>query len=904
MKYIIFSIFIILHYSGFAQYNITGNIFNIENEPLVGATVVLLDLDSTMIAFSLTNNDGKYFLEDIEQGEYILQSSYISYANYSKKLELNWTDKTIKLDPILLEESSEILQEITINADHIPMGIKGDTISYNASAFKTRPNATVEDLLKKLPGIEVERDGSIKAQGEDVDKVLVDGKEFFGSDPKMATKNLEAQAVDKVEVFDKKSEIAEFTGVDDGEDEKTINLKLKEEYKKGGFGNLNLGGGTEESYETKMNYFRFTPKLQASAIFASNNLNKETFTIDDRISFMGGIGNAMSNGVLNLSDYAGIEDGINKSLSAGSNLSYDISSKFKFNAHYVFNRNENILEQLRNIYGFSDDFDYNSNDSINSNKENSSHQLNTRMDFKINPLTEIVFKNNGSLGQRNQFRNSSIEYYKSQIYQGKSLSTFDSNNDSYGFDTNTLFKRKFTKIGRNLISSFTFKNASEQSNEWINNRNRLIGSSFDIFQNQEYGNLSNQWSASANYTEPLSKKYYLGFNYKYGLSKESPTRDYYDIGDNVRALNTDLSAIFKKTYAYNIAGLSLRRNTSKVKMNFGLQGQLTQLNGLINDGEQSIEGNYKHLLPSFNLDYEMKGGKSMNLDYTTNVIAPTLDQLLPLPDNTNANYQFIGNPNLIPEYNQGLGFRFNYFDNFSFTNFFANLNITQAKNRIVYKTNIDENLFRTIQSINTDNYWDISSFLSFSRPLKPLKINYRIRTRMRYANYDSYINDAKSNVVDNNLNLRFSITNRKTEHFSLETGVSLDYDTKKYGVNPDFNQNYFNTNYFLDAETYLPKGWTISSSFNYRKYSAETFSDDPSYSLWAAAIHKLFLKDKLEIRFSVNDILKENIGYRRQGNENSIQQVYFNNLSRYFMVGANYKIGNAGQESGIRIEMD
>ena len=187
------------------------------------------------------------------------------------------------------------------------MGILGDTISYNAAAFKVKPGATVEDLLKKLPGVDIQRDGSIKAMGEEVENVLVDGKEFFGNDPKIATKNLEAEAVDKVQVFDKKSEIAEFTGIDDGNKEKTINLKLKEEYKKGGFGNAKLAGGTESTYEAKVNYNRFSPKMQAAVILGANNINKQAFSFNEYISFMGGLANAISgsNRNMNFGEFGG-----------------------------------------------------------------------------------------------------------------------------------------------------------------------------------------------------------------------------------------------------------------------------------------------------------------------------------------------------------------------------------------------------------------------------------------------------------------------------------------------------------------------------------------------------------------------------------------------------------------------
>lgn len=905
MRYILLFTLLLMTGLSFSQYTLTGKITNDHNEALVGSTVVLLDkVDSSMVAFSLTNDHGIYKLEDVEQGEYIIQVSYIGHANYSQVLDIDWSQSEMSIGDILLAESSEIIQEITIKAEHIPMGIRGDTISYNASAFKTRPNATVEDLLRKLPGIEVERNGNIKAQGEDVENVLVDGKEFFGGDPTMATKNLEAEAVDKVEVYDKKSEMAEFTGIDDGKDEKTINLKLKEDHKNGGFGTADVAGGTSKSYTSKLNYFRFSPSMQASVILAANNVNKETFTINDRIDFMGGITNAMSNGVLNLSEYQGLQDGLNSSLSAGSNFNYSFSPKIELKSFYVLNRYENRLNQRTDLLGFGDDFDYMNMDTLSAVKENIEHQLNTSLSYKINPLTELIFKNNFNLGYDNRSRNSLSRYFKEDIDQGQTMSDFIGDGNSFGFDSNTLLKRNFLKKGRSLIGSITYKRNSDESIEDIVNRNQLAGNNSHLNQYQTYNSLQEQVSASANYTEPLGQRIFLGAQYEYGISNESPLRNYYDIISSQRILNTDLSAEYRKTYAFHVGGLNLRRNTKKSKMNIGLKAQFTNLKGAIQEFDLSIANTYRHLLPSFSIEHEMKGGKSISINYLTSIAPPQLDQLLPLPDNTTANFQYIGNVDLDPEYNHRLGLGFHLFDNFNLTNLNLSINANYTKNKIVYRTDIDDNLFRTVQPINTDSYKDLSTYLGFSRPFKPLKIDYRIRSRVRLANYNSFVNGLESKVNDNNYNLKLSLSNRKTDYFYVETGVTLDMNTRKYGINPAFNQTYFNTNYFLEIEGYLPQGLTLNSEVNYRKFSAESFSDSPSYLIWDVSLRKLFLGDRLEVSLSANDLLKQNIGYKRQGNTNSIQQIYFDNLSRYFMLGMSYKIGKGRSDGGIRIDMD
>ncbi|NNE27919.1 MAG: outer membrane beta-barrel protein [Saprospiraceae bacterium] len=905
MKHLYILLLLLVASTNYAQHHIEGKVINNASEPLPGATVVLLTQgDSTMASFALTDDLGRFRLSGINPDDYILQISFIAHDNYGEILDTEWSAKTIEIGTVILSESTEVLQEITIKAEHIPMGIRGDTISYNADAFKTRPNATVEELLKKLPGIEVERNGNIKAQGEDVDNVLVDGKEFFGGDPTMATKNLAAEAVDEVEVFDKQSEIAEFTGVDDGEEEKTINLKLKEDHKKGGFGNLNAAGGTEESYNTKLSYFRFTPSLQASAIVSTNNINEETFTFEDRIEFMGGIANAISNGGLVVGDYRGMEDGLNTSTSIGTNLNYDFSSKLKLTSSYLFNRIHNELDQESEEESITESFRYSNLDTLLTDKINASHLVNTKLRYKVNPFTELIFQNNLNFKDFENDRISTSQFLKTGNAIGFTNSEFMSVSDSWGIDSKTWIKRKFEKKGRSIISTFTLKKDTNDKMDFVNNQNRVESNFFDVIQNQTYANALTQLSFDVNVIEPLSKKYFLGLNYAYGRSKERPERLFYDLENGEEFLNEDLSTAYNKLYTYHRGGFNLRRNVKKLKMNLALNGQITQLNGTINNGEDTIEGDYKNMLPSFTMDYEMRGGKNFNFSYSTSVVAPELDQLMPLPDNTNPNFQYIGNPALVPQYDHQLGASFHLFDNFNFTSLFINLNSTISKDRIVYRSNIDDQLFQTVEPVNTDKYQDISSYISFSRPFKPLQLKYRLRARFRHADYNSFINNLSSGVIDNNFNIRFTLSNRKTDHVLVETGMAVDFNKRAYGIDESFNQSYRNAQYFLVNEFYIKGGWTLTSELEYNQYSSDMFFDAPNFVMWRASLRKLLFDNKLEVRISAHDILNQNIGYRRSGDSQSIRQVEFTNLGQFFMIGLNYRIGKGRDNGGMRIEMD
>ncbi|MBT8234543.1 MAG: outer membrane beta-barrel family protein, partial [Bacteroidia bacterium] len=315
-------------------------------------------------------------------------------------------------------------------------------------------------------------------------------------------------------------------------------------------------------------------------------------------------------------------------------------------------------------------------------------------------------------------------------------------------------------------------------------------------------------------------------------------------------------------------------------------------------------GTYKYLLPYANIDYRLKGGKEISLNYNANVVAPTIHQLLPLSNNAYSNFYFIGNPELVPEYRNELRLRFSLYDNFNFTNLWIHLNLSTSKNRIVNKTFIDENLFQIVEPVNANRHNSMRAYLNFSKPFKALKINYRIRGSINLSDYDSFINDQESQVKDNNYNFRLSINNRNTDLFNIESGIDLNYNTRAYGINPDFNQNYFNTDYFLDFDFYISDTWTLSSEFTYRKYSNESFADSQDYKLWSASISKSILDNKLEFKASVFDILKENIGYRRYGDTNAIYESFYNNLQQYFMLGITYKIGNGKKDKGVIMDFD
>ena len=881
------------------QHSLEGTVLNQDRETLQGATVVVLDQDSTMILFGITNENGYFKFHDMSQGEYILQLSYLSYSNMSRSCIISGDNHIVNIGNILMTKSNEVLQEVTIKAEHIPMGLVGDTISYNTAAFKTKPGATVQDLLKKLPGIEVQRDGSIKAQGEDVENVLVDGKEFFGNDPTIATQNLEAEAVDKVQVFDKQSDIAEFTGIEDGQDEKTINLKLKEDYKSGGFGNIQIEGGTEERYESKFNYNRFNANMQTSAIMSSNNINKQAFSFNEYISLMGGLNAAMSG---NFNEFSFNEfgqsktpRGITDNFTGGLNFNYDFNKNLSLTSNYFYLKSDKLTDQTSIGNQFLDRQTFSSIDTSNSENNRQQHRIRSKLIYKKNPFTEIELKNNVGLSSSDRLLNGSSIF---QTFNGlnKTRSLNQVNNSGFDYNGSLQLRKKFGKKSRNWINDLKYSTRRNEENSQLNNRFNIIGRMSSLEQQQFYDSEESDLQLLTKFTEPIGKGYYLGIQHSFHQNRESPLKEFFDVSNNQLRLNEDLSAGFVKTLSYHTTGISLKRNRKKSKLTLAIDHQLTQLNVISYQTDEPIKNRFNHVLPNVYFDWDISNSKSLSINYNTSITAPQLQQLIPIPNNLNPNVLITGNPNLRPFDSHTAQITFNVFDNFNFRNLFANIQFSLIKDQIVNQVNIDNNLLRTITPINSDNYFRAFSYLSFSEPIRALKLKYRISSQAFYTNYLSFLNNIESQVSESNTFISIALENRKIDVINISAGVKVDYSTRSYEINESFNQRYFNYTLFVDGTYQINDGLLIKSTFDMVNYSEEDFSAVQDFILWNATIEKSFNTNKFSIYLSVFDILGQNTGIERFGGFNSITDTRFNTLSRYVSCGMRYRIGKNSKE--------
>lgn len=920
MKKILTIVLVFIQFFLFGQkIDITGTVRGSEeDEILQSATAVLLSpKDSTLVSFALTDQNGKFKLAGIQPKLYLLQITYLGYEQYRDTLELTGNTADLDLGTLVLEQNKNQLTEVVIEGEHTPILVKKDTLEYNANAFATQPNEVVEDLLKKMPGVEVEADGTIVAQGEEVQKVLVDGKEFFSNDPKLATKNLPAKSVNKVQFYDKKSEKAEFSGVDDGVRDKTMNLELKEEYKKGIFGAAELGGGTDQDnefrYENRLSFNQFTPKTQLSVIGNLNNVNKQGFSSGQFMSMMsamGGFGGGRNSG---FSFGGGLSDGFVDTGAGGLNFNYDISNSMELNVSYFINDISNLIEQNRIRENFlTDEESFFNIDTTSSLSKNTNHSVQAKFEYEIDSTQQLQltfnFNANDPFSDLNEHRITQNSFGLSNNLINKYNS--DNSDLVMNWNTNLEYQKRF---GKRFL---TFEGLYETG------RNNLLGK--QISQNlidpeadfmHGYGSFDNQltYGIELSYVEPLGGGHYLELGYE----RANSVNDYGLTTDDLSFLTPQqidsLSNINNRDYIYNSYGLSFQKNSELSNLTIGLDLQQSTLNGdfsIPGDGGpdeliQQIKTPNTAFLPNFQWRYELGKAQNIRLDYRTSIREPSLDQLQLRQDISDPLNVYVGNPDLGFEYQHRIRAHYHQYNQFNFSSVFAYISATYIQNKITNQTIIADDFVKTTSPINVDNDLNINGRISYSTPIRKLYIKTRISTNGGYRNNIVFINGVETDVNRYSGGLNLSFENRKKDKFDAEIGGRWNFNQVYYSQNSALNQSFINQSYFTNLVISAIKGWNFKTGMDVNFYSEESFGEAAVIPIWTASISKYLLKDhRGEIRLSAFDLLNKNVGISRTSNLNYIESSEINSLGRYIMLSAIYNLkGNGGQGDDVKVMM-
>jgi 5-hydroxyisourate hydrolase-like protein (transthyretin family) len=907
----------------------------LSRQPVAGVTVtVLKKKDSSLVSFTIADNQGRFELTNLSNGDYRLLITHVNYHNSNKYFSVDDNNRIIDFGQLPMSDKYKTLGEIVINAEAPPITMVDDTLQYNAGSFKVQPNANVEELLKKLPGVKVEKDGTVKAQGQTVNRVLVDGKEFFGNDPKIATRNLPADAVDKVQVFDRLSDQAQLTGFDDGNSQKAINLKLKKDKKKGLFGKVSAGAGTNERYEGRFNVNSFKGARQMSAIGMANNVNAEGFSFMDILNFTGELSRMQqgSGGNININISAddanagmmGVgsnnNSAINTTHAGGINYNDVMGKKTYLTSNYFYNRfNPRAESNIRRQY-FLPDSSYFYNQRAESNNISNSHRLNLSFDYQIDSLHSL--KISPSLSYQDT-KNSSLNNYSTQgedqRLSNEGFSNNYSANKGFNFRNDLLFRKKFNRRGRtfsvsiqNSINESDGNGSLQSINGFYTPSGALIRTDSIKQVNNTKGGL-NSYNIRSVYTEPFLKRSLIELSVSKSNSlsaAERRTFDYNNSRGKFDELNEQLSNDYENTYGYTNAGLRIRTQKKKYNWAVGTAWQLAELDGkILNNGKDSVIGKqFRNLLPNARFQYHFNRFKNINFTYSTFTNQPTITQLQPVPDISNPLNIRLGNPDLIQEYNHSLQLNYTGVNPFKNRSLFAFFTFTQTQNKIVNYDSVTALGVKFTRPVNADGVYNLFGNVEWGFPLRFIKAtSLNIAANIRYNNSKQFINGSENNIRDLRLSPELRLQVNAIEKVDMGFGAMVTHNSTKYTLQPALNANYFSQQYETDFNWQLPANFFFHTDFAYIINNRRAAGFNTKIPLWNASVAKQFLKyNRGEIKLRVYDLLNQNIGVVRTSNNNYIEDARYTILRRYFMLAFTYSLSKAGLNAdgnggGIRI---
>lgn len=907
---------------------ISGEVVDsIARKGLAYSTVsIVQQKDSTLVSFARADSSGKFKLSGLPKGNYLLSFSYVGYVPVWKPIQIKDAEQ-LNLGRIILTDLIHA-GDVTVTARRPPVIINNDTIEFNTENFKTQPNAVVEDLLKKLPGVTVDRDGTVKVNGQKVNRFMVNGKEFFTGDPKIATKNLDADAIDKVQVYDRKSDQASFTGIEDGQTEKAINLKLKKDRNNSTFGRVTVGGGNKDRYEGQTNINRFNGDKQMSIIGMGNNTNKQGFSIGDVMNFTGELARGMRNGGgINLrtsnSDDAGgglpitgmgpNQQGIAQTFAGGLNYNNNWNKRTDLNINGILsdvNLQTDRTINRRNLLP-GNTFDYTANSSnINHNKQK---KISAILDQKIDSSSSIRFT--PQLTIQNNIANSASTYQSindQQVKLNEGSTNLISQSNAVNFNGNLLYRKKFKKRGRTISSntSLAFNDSKQDGNLTTINRFYNAGIPLPDSITKQINNRdarTNNIGGNIIYTEGIGLKSLLEFSTFYNISTGESKRNTFDFNNGngkYDQVNNLLSNHFRSVYTYGGGGLNFRSNFKKLSLTTGASLQVASLESVNKTNSNTIRQTFTDVLPMLSVQFKLKPSVSLGINYNTSTNQPSTQQLQPVADISDPLNTYTGNPNLRRSYTQSLAINFSSFNMYTQRNVFSFLSYSRINNAFVNSDRILPNGSRITMPVNADGNSFLVGNFNAGFPLKKLKSRVDIGLSGSSFRNISFINDQR-NIIDN-----ISLTPNIGYQFSLDTTLEIHLTARvninqaNYSLQPQLNNRFFQQVYGLDITNFLPKGFVLNNTLDYTINSGRADGFNTSVPFWNISLAKSFLKYKKgELKFTVLDVLNQNIGINRTANQNFIQDTRYNVLQRYFLLSFSYRLNRSSGGNSPNIIM-
>lgn len=909
-KYFVILFLVMLGQSvAFAQQkgvDVTGKVLEKQTQQgIEQAAVRLLNAkDSSMVGGVATDKNGAFILRNITKGTYILNITYMGFEPYYQNLLITGKSNPVKLGNIDLDDSGVVLAAAVVTGKAAEVVVRNDTTEYNADSFKVAEGSMLEDLLKKMPGVEVDSEGKVTVNGKEIKKIMVDGKEFFSDDPKVASKNLPAKMVDKVQVTDRKSDMAQMTGFDDGEEETILNLTVKPGMKQGWFGNAFAGYGSKDRYEGNAMVNRFINNDQMTFMGGVNNTNNMGFS-DMATSMFSGMRGGLRG--------ANAGSGITTSGNGGLNFSKEFNKKITLGGNTRYSHSDNDAEKNSKEQTFlpGDSVSY-SNNSVLSNNKSDNVGVNFRLDWKPDTLTQIYFIPNFSYSHNSSAQRQMKDTRINTDTLNRSNSESLSNGSGYNMNARLEYSRKLNNKGRVLSFSLSggyndsYNNEVNYSNtEYLQEQRSNL-----IDQHIRYDNKSFNYRAYLSWVEPLGHNNFLQATYSFSQRNQESLKNAYNqdgTSGEYNVLDTAYSKNYRNYYINQRASLSFKAQRAKYNftLGFNLDPSYSKSENFIGDTIlSSLKRNVINVSPMLRFNYRFSKQASLRVYYDGQTSQPSMTQMQPVIDNSDPLNIVMGNPDLKPRYTNRLRADFGKFVPEKQQAIMASINGSYVVNDIVSKTIFDGTTGgRRTTYENVNGNYNFNGRMMMNMPLKNKKFSVSNHMTASYGNMNSFINGEK------NLGKTVSAVERARVDFRstyIDLGLSgnFRYSSTRNSLQGQQDMNIFNYGVGGSTTLYLPYNFKVESDINWSANSGYTEGFEQKEVLWNASLSKSFLKNNQgTLRFKIYDILQQRSNISRTVTASSITDSEYNTLSSYFMFHFIYRFSifkGGGSEKDMR----
>ena len=902
-------------------------------EPAVQATVQLLSLpDSAFAAGIATTAQGYFTLPKVKAGKYVLKVSYIGFQPTMLPLQLSAQNPNKNVGTLALKTDAVMLAEAVVTAEAPQVTVSEDTLMYNSSAYRTPEGAMLEELVKKLPGAEIDDDGNVKINGKDLKKIMVDGKEFFGGDVKTGLKNLPVDMIDRLKTYDKKSDLARITGIDDGEEETVLDLTVKKGMNQGWFGNADAAVGTEDRYAGRLMLNRFVDNTQVSLIASANNVNNQGFS--------GGGGGPRWRR----------NNGLNAPKELGLNFATE-TAKLELGGSARYNYNDADIANVNSSERFLQNGNsYSNSNSLNRNK-NSTFNADFRLEWKPDSMTNIIFRPNFSYGKTDNSSSSLSGTFNADPY-----SLVTNPNDYLDFDvinnedplkdirvnaTNTgslsdsktvstdatlQINRKLNDKGRNVTFRGRFGYGDNDNNQYTESMTRyyqiLTNPDSTLIRNQYITTPTNNYSYSAQvtYSEPIARATFLQFSYQFQYKYSESDKTTFDlykinpewgIGDPlpVGYQNHAVDSLGKYAeyrYYNHDASVSLRFIREKYQLSTGVSFQPQNSKLSYKKGDYMIDTTRSvfNFAPNIDFRYRFSKVSQLRFNYRGRTGQPSMENLLPIVDNSNPLNIRVGNPGLKPSFTHSMRLFYNTYNAELQRGIMTHASFSATQNGISNSTEYDDQTgARTTTPKNINGNWSAFGMFGFNTALKNKKYTINSFTNVNYQNNVAFLYNQDTKVDDKNKTTGLTLSERlngayRNDWFEFGLNGSISYTAERSKLRPENNQEPYTFSY--GANTQLMAPWNMTFTTNIANQSRRGYTDasmNRNELIWNAQLSQTFLKGAATISLELYDILKQQSNISRSLTADGRSVSEYNGINSYCMVHFIYRLNIFGSKA-------